>query len=99
MEPHQTYWLTSNGEVSTRTRCTPNGTGAAKELEYEEFGEFESEVEKGGEVIVEELYVEKEFGGRFELKVGRFYVALGQLSYYYRPTDYLASVRSEVTTS
>jgi hypothetical protein len=86
-------------EIEAEVEFEHGGTGAAKEIEYEEFGEFESEVEKGGEVIVEELYIEKEFGGRFELKLGRFYVALGQLSYYYRPTDYLGSVRSEAETT
>ncbi len=86
-------------EVEAEVEFEHGGTGAEKEIEFEEFGEFENEVEKGGEVIVEELYVEKEFGGRFELKVGRFYVALGQLSYYYRPTDYLGSVRSEAETT
>ena len=91
--------LPADLEVEAEVEFEHGGTGAAKELEYEEFGEFESEVEKGGEVIVEELYIEKEFGGRFELKVGRFYVALGQLSYYYRPTDYLGSVRSEAETT
>jgi hypothetical protein len=86
-------------EIEAEVEFEHGGTGAAREIEYEEFGEFESEVEKGGEVIVEELYIEKELGGRFELKVGRFYVALGQLSYYYRPTDYLGSVRSEAETT
>jgi hypothetical protein len=84
-------------ELEAEVEFEHGGTGSAMEVEYEEFGEFESEVEKGGEVVVEELYLELE-RGRFELKVGRFYVALGQLSYYYRPTDYLGAVRSEAET-
>ncbi|HWM86177.1 MAG TPA: hypothetical protein VNO33_10080 [Kofleriaceae bacterium] len=91
--------LPGDFEVEAEVEFEHGGTGSAKEIEFEEFGEFESEVEKGGEVIIEELYLEKEFGGRFELKVGRFYVALGQLSYYYRPTDYLGSARSEAETT
>jgi hypothetical protein len=85
-------------ELEAEVEFEHGGTGASKEIEFEEFGEFENEVEKGGEVIIEELYLEKEFG-RFEVKVGRFYVALGQLSYYYRPTDYLGSTRSEAETT
>ena len=85
-------------EVEAEVEFEHGGTGAAKEIEYDEFGEFETEVEKGGEVVVEELYIEKEMG-RFELKLGRFYVGVGQLSYYYQPTDYLGSVRSEAETS
>lgn len=85
-------------EVEVEVEFEHGGTGAAKEIEFEEFGEFESEIEKGGEVIVEELYLEKDLG-RYELKLGRFYVAVGQLSYYYQPTDYLGAVRSEAETS
>ncbi|RVU46875.1 hypothetical protein EA187_07000 [Lujinxingia sediminis] len=76
------------------------GTGSALELEWEEFGEYEHEVEKGGEVLVEELYVSKTFfKERLKLKLGRFYVAVGQLSSNYRPTDYLAGRRSEAETT
>ncbi len=87
-------------EVEAEVEFEHGGTGAAQEIEYDEFGEFEKEVDKGGEVLVEELYLARKLGGgRFELKVGRFYVAVGQLSYYYRPTDYLGSVRSEAETT
>lgn len=91
--------LPAGVEIEAEVEFEHGGTGSAKEIEYEEFGEFESEVEKGGEIVIEEFYVEKEFGRRFELKVGRFYVAFGQLSYYFRPTDYLGSVRSEAETT
>ncbi|WP_163996904.1 hypothetical protein [Pyxidicoccus caerfyrddinensis] len=74
------------------------GTGAAVELEYEEFGEYELEVDKGGEVLIEELYLSKKLGRHASLTVGRFYVAVGTLSEYYRPTDYLATVRDEAET-
>lgn len=74
------------------------GTGAELELEFEEFGEFENEVEKGGEVLVEELYLEWEPLEGLELKAGRFYVAVGLLSDLYRPTDYLGSARPEGET-
>lgn len=75
------------------------GTGSALELEFEEFGEYEHEVENGGEVILEELYIEKELTDGLEVKVGRFYVAIGLLSSRHKPTDYLGSRRpeSEVT--
>lgn len=82
-------------EAEMEIEIEHGGTGAALELEYEEFGEYETEVEAGGEVIVEELYLAKEFGDWLEVKLGRFYVAVGLLSSYYRPTDYLAADRPE----
>lgn len=71
------------------------GTGASMELEYEEFGEYEAEVEKGGEVVVEELYVEQAWGRHFSLRAGRFYVALGLVAGFPRPTDYDATTLAE----
>ncbi|MBN1209596.1 MAG: hypothetical protein JXB05_32405 [Myxococcaceae bacterium] len=85
-------------EAEVEVEFEHGGTGAAMELENEEFGEFEQEVEKGGEVLIEELYLKKKFGDRFSLALGRFYVAVGTLSEYYRPTDYLGTLRSEAET-
>lgn len=84
-------------EIEAEVEFEHGGTGAAREVEYEEFGEFETEVEKGGEVVVEELYIQRSFG-RVDAKVGRFYLALGRLSDYFRPTDYLGVTRSEAET-
>ena len=84
-------------EIEAEVEFEHGGTGATREVEYEEFGEFETEVEKGGEVVVEELYIQRSFG-RVTAKVGRFYVAFGRLSDYFRPTDYLGVVRSEAET-
>ncbi|MBK7859688.1 MAG: hypothetical protein IPJ65_13925 [Archangiaceae bacterium] len=75
------------------------GVATAQELDYEEFGEFEEEIEKGGEVLLEELYLRKTFFDRYSITVGRFYVAVGLLSRFYRPTDHLAATRSEAETT
>lgn len=83
-------------EIEAEIEFEHGGTGSAQEIEFEEFGEFESEVEKGGEVIVEELYIEKDFGNGFSGKLGRFYVALNTLSSFYTPLDYLGVRRPEV---
>ena len=71
------------------------GTGSALELEFEEFGEFDNDVENGGEVILEELYLKKEFDEGFSVKVGRFYLGVGLLSASHTPLDYLATSRPE----
>lgn len=75
------------------------GTGSTLEIEYEEFGEFEQEIEKGGEVIIEELYLSKKFSDWGLLKAGRFYLAFGLLQFLNRPTDYLAARRPEAELS
>jgi hypothetical protein len=85
-------------EFEVELEIEHGGTGAAKEIEYEEFGEFETEIEKGGEVQLEEFYVKRSWG-RYQLGAGRFYLALGHLHAHYRPTDYLGAQRSEAETT
>lgn len=82
-------------ELEAEVEFEHGGTGAAREIEYEEFGEYETEVEKGGEVIIEEFYLRKTFGGRYSVKAGRFYVGFGTLSEFYTPLDYVGTHRSE----
>ncbi len=74
------------------------GTGSALELEYEEFGEYEFETEKGGEVLLEELHITKEFSDEISLRFGRMVVPVGLLNVYHLPTDYFTSVESESET-
>ncbi len=72
------------------------GTGSALELEYEESGEFENEVEKGGEILLEEFYLKKFFFDKdFSVFAGRIKVAFGYLTFNTKPTQYLAVSRPE----
>lgn len=86
----------SGWELEAELEIEHGGTGSSREIDYDEFGEFETELEKGGEVQLEELYLEKTFAGRYQLKVGKFYVGIGHLSSRFRPTEYLAATRSEM---
>jgi hypothetical protein len=85
-------------EFEAELEIEHGGTGAAKEVEFDEFGEIENEIEKGGEVQLEELYIKRSWG-RYQAGVGRFYLALGHLHSHYRPTDYLGAQRSEAETT
>lgn len=71
------------------------GTGSALELEYEEAGEYEMEVEKAGEVILEQLFIRKTFSRAFQVSAGHFIVPVGRLNMYHLPIQYFATVRSE----
>lgn len=83
-------------EFGAEVEFEHGGTGTAMEIEYEEFGEFDTEIGKGGEVLLEELYLGKGFGGgKYRLRAGRLYVAVGLLPDYHKPTQYLGSARPE----
>lgn len=75
------------------------GTGAAMELEYEEFGEYEQEVEKGGEIVLEEIHLTKEFIPEFNVRVGHFILPVGLINSHHEPDDFFTTIRPEAETS
>ena len=75
------------------------GTGTALELEYEEFGEYEAEIEHGGEVVLETLKIQKSWDEVVTVGAGRFYVAVGFLSAHHGPLDFLGADRPESETT
>lgn len=95
VEGEMPYGIEFEGEIEIEH----GGAGIWMSLEYEEFGEFEEEVKKGGEVMLEELFLAKVFGEHYRLAIGRFYVAMGLLPHHEYPTQYLGSVRSEAETT
>jgi hypothetical protein len=90
--------LPGDVEFEAEVEFEHGGTGSAMELDYEEFGEFETEVERGGEVNLEELFLEKHVGDHLRLRLGRFYVALGLLGERHRPTELIGAGRPEAET-
>jgi hypothetical protein len=86
-------------EFTAEVEFEHGGTGAAKELEYDESGDYQNDVSKGGEVSLEEFNLKKIFNEHYSLAVGRVEVAVGLLSQYSSPTDYLGVQRSETETT
>lgn len=71
------------------------GTGVTKEFDrFEEFGEFETEVEAGGEVLLEQMYVNFSTSDRFGIRIGRFKIPFGIASYNDEPVEYFTTTRS-----
>jgi hypothetical protein len=75
------------------------GTGSSMELEYEEFGEFEMEIERGGEIALEAFHLTKSFGGAANLRAGHFITAVGLANWSHDPTDYFTAARAEAEAS
>ena len=76
------------------------GTGATLELDkLEEFGEFEQEIESGGEVVVEELNVTYTHSKAFNLRFGEMILPIGLLNGAHRPQDYLTVQRPAAETA
>jgi hypothetical protein len=89
-------WMYFEGEIEFEH----GGTGAAMEFDnLEEFGEFETEVEKGGEVTVEELCAVFNFHPAFNLRVGHIFLPIGWAYTLDEPTDYFTVQRSETESN
>jgi hypothetical protein len=71
------------------------GTGATIDLDtQEEFGEFDQEIEKGGEILVEELFVGYRYRDWLKARFGRFYVPIGRMNRFHEPQQYFTVARS-----
>ncbi len=76
------------------------GTGVTLEYDgFDEFGEFENEIEAGGEVIVEKLELKYQYNDNIYVKLGRISVPVGIGTDLHKPTQYFTTERhwSEAT--
>ena len=72
------------------------GNGTAVEIEAEEAGEYEAEVEKGGEVNIEQFWLNKAFaGGKVNIKAGEIIVPVGYSNAYHEPNQFFTVYRPE----
>lgn len=75
------------------------GTGSTVEYEAEEAGEFETEVEKGGEIVLEQLYLQYSHSPALNFRIGELVVPVGMANLYHQPTEYFTIERSIAETS
>lgn len=71
------------------------GTGSAIELETDEGGEYEHEIEKGGEVELEQLWIQKSFAPWANLRIGHIIVPVGLNNAHHEPLNFFTVYRPE----
>lgn len=71
------------------------GTGSAVEKEYTEAGEWETEIEKGGEVELEQFWIQKSFARALNVRMGHFVVPVGGLNNAHEPLNFFTVYRPE----
>lgn len=72
------------------------GTESAVEIDADESGEYEAETEKGGEVALEQFWINKAFsGGRFNVKAGELIIPVGEINQHHLPNEFFSVYRSE----
>jgi hypothetical protein len=88
-----------NDRISLRSEIEYEHGGTGATLEYdvqEEGGEFEQEIEQGGEVKLEQLYIDFDINTWLKIRVGRMKVHFGLAQSLDRPTQYFTSYKPEM---
>ncbi|MDD2962257.1 MAG: hypothetical protein PHR45_09310 [Muribaculaceae bacterium] len=71
------------------------GVEAAVELEADEAGEYETDVERGGEVALEQFWIQKSFSRALNLRLGHFVVPVGLTNRCHMPNEFFTVYRPE----
>ena len=81
-------------KVEVEIALEHGGVGAAMEFDvFEEFGEFEQEIEKGGEVELEKAEAEILFSRPLSLKFGHLILPVGLLNQRHLPSEFFTAAR------
>lgn len=81
--------------MGTEIEFEHGGSGSAVEQENEEAGEWETETEKGGEVELEQFWLQKSFGRLFNIRLGHIVVPVGLTNAHHEPLNFFTVYRSE----
>ena len=71
------------------------GTESAIEIEEEETGEYEKEIERGGEVALEQFWVQKSFSPALNIRAGHIIVPVGGTNAAHEPDKFFTVYRPE----
>lgn len=84
-----TYHFAPRFSLNSELEIEHGGTGITVEFDrFEEFGEFEYEVEKGGEIRFEKFNIQYDFSKKNRLQAGYVKVPFGLLNFRDEPDEY-----------
>ena len=94
------YKFSPKWMLSSEIEFESGGTGAAKEIEwYEENGEYETEIEKGGEVALEQFHISYLFHKSLNFRFGHMIVPVGLTNAHHEPLNFFGVYRPEGETT
>lgn len=89
------YELGKGWRMNAEIEFEHGGVEAAMEVEPEEGGEYEQEIERGGEVALEQFWIEKTFNRSLNLRMGHIIVPVGLTNGNHLPTQFFTVYRPE----
>ena len=97
--PHAVIYLNydfgKGWKMGSEIEFEHTGTGSAIEIEADEGGEYEHEIEKGGEVELEQFWIEKTFASWANLRLGHIVVPVGLNNAHHEPLNFFTVYRPE----
>ena len=81
--------------VGSEIEYEHGGTESAIEIEEEETGEYEKEIERGGEVALEQFWIQKSFSGALNIRAGHIIVPVGATNAAHEPDKFFTVYRPE----
>lgn len=101
--PHVVFYTSydfgKGWKLSAEIEFEHGGTESAIEIESEETGEYESEIERGGEIALEQFWIQKTFSDAANLRMGHIIVPIGIVNDYHLPTQFFNVFRPEGESS
>lgn len=95
--PHVVLYLGydfGNGwSMGTEIEFEHGGVEGAVEMEDDEGGEYETEIERGGEVALEQFWLQKSFSKALNLRAGHMVVPVGPTNIAHMPTEFFGVYR------
>lgn len=89
------YNFNSKWTLGAEIEFESGGVGTAYELENTENGEYETEVEKGGEVAIEQFHITRKFLKELNVRFGHLIVPVGLTNTHHEPINFFGTVRPE----
>jgi hypothetical protein len=93
------YKFSSSWILGSEIEFEYGGTGVAREIEWhEEGGEYETEIEKGGEVALEQFHLTRLLHPAFNVRAGHIIVPVGMTNAHHEPVNFFGVYRPEGET-
>lgn len=93
------YKFDSKWILGAEIEFEAGGTGSAMELENTENGEYETEIEKGGEVALEQFHITRLIHPAINVRAGHLIVPVGLTNAHHEPINFFGTVRPESETT
>lgn len=93
------YKFTPEWILGAEIEFEAGGVGTAVELENSENGEYETEIEKGGEVALEQFHITRLIVPQFNVRAGHIILPVGLTNAHHEPINFFGPSRPQAETS